>query len=95
LFVFQVKAQSPKVVVADDAEKTSGWSSPQPLTIEKTDFKEGKGALKTEGIGPFRFRKDFAEPVNTGLDGKPGYMGFWLKYTKWSIMVPPSVTTPF
>jgi hypothetical protein len=78
LATLSVKAQTSKVVVADDCETTQSWSSAQPITLDNADFKEGKGALKTEGIGPFRFRKAFSTPVNTGLEGKAGYISFWL-----------------
>jgi hypothetical protein len=46
--------------------------------IDNADFKEGKGSLKVEGLVPFRFKRVWTEPVNTGLGGKPGYVGFWL-----------------
>lgn len=74
----QVKAQ--KVVVADNCDSAKEWSSSQmsSLGIDKVDFKEGTGALKTEGEGPFRYRKVFSTPVNTGVEANAGFLGFWL-----------------
>lgn len=72
------QANAQKVQVADNCETNKGWSGSQPIMVDVTDAKEGSASLKTEGEGPFRFRKGFSTPVNTGLDGKSGYMAFWL-----------------
>lgn len=74
--LFQAKAQ--KIQMADNCETNKGWNGSQPVMIDEIDAKEGKASLKVEGEGPFRFRKVFSTPVNTGLDGKSGYIIFWL-----------------
>ena len=70
----QVNAQ--KVQIADNCDSEKGWNA--NLTVDRVDFKEGTGSLKVESVSPFLFRKAFTTPVNTGLDGKSGYIGLWL-----------------
>lgn len=72
--IVQSKAQT---VVLDRCEDVKGWSGRIPVTLS-LDAKEGKNSLQSEGIADFRFRKVFDNPVNTGLNDKSGYIGFWL-----------------
>lgn len=77
LGMLHVKAQ---VVLVDNCDAvTAEWTArTNVLSIDNTDFKEGKGAFKSEGTHAFRFRLMRANRINTGTDGKSGYLSFSL-----------------
>jgi len=76
LFLFACAQVNAQKVQVDNCDSEKGWSN--SLTVDHADFKEGTGSLQTESVSPFLFRKVFTTPVNTGLDGKSGYIALWL-----------------
>lgn len=75
--LFQAHAQ---VVLIDNCDAvTADWSArTNVLSIDNTDFKEGKGALKSTGNHSFRFRLMRTDRMKTGTDGKSGFLAFSL-----------------
>ena len=72
-----ISQSNAQAVIADRGEELKGWSGRTPVTLSE-DAKEGKYSLQSEGLGEFRFRKVFEPALNTNLDGKSGFIGFWL-----------------
>lgn len=62
--------------VVDRCEITPGWESDNVLTVERTDKKEGLGALSFSGTGTKWFSKKYAQ-IQSGVD-ENGFLSFWL-----------------
>lgn len=73
----EIPAATELVTVFDNCDSADGWSAGGVLAVDNSFVKEGSGSLAFTGTSEVQFRKQFINPVNSGITRDNGYLEFW------------------